>query len=89
MPIDGFSKVAGENHLYYFAYNSFGNNSEITDELYNFIGQIKRETGHDKINVVAISLGGTIANSLFDRYRSSIRASTAWCISSPRSTDRI
>ena len=45
-----------------------GNNSEITDELYNFIGQIKRETGHDKINVVAISLGGTIANSLFDRY---------------------
>jgi len=68
VPIDGFSKVAGENHLYYFAYNSFGNNSEITDELYNFIGQIKRETGHDKINVVAISLGGTIANSLFDRY---------------------
>lgn len=68
VPIDGFSKVAGEDHLYYFAYNSFGNNSEITDELYNFIGQIKRETGHDKINVVAISLGGTIANSLFDRY---------------------
>ena len=68
VPIDGFSKVAGEDHLYYFAYNSFGNNSEITDELYNFIGQIKRETGHNKINVVAISLGGTIANSLFDRY---------------------
>lgn len=30
VPIDGFSKVAGEDHLYYFAYNSFGNNSEIT-----------------------------------------------------------
>ena len=44
VPIDGFSKIAGEDHLYYFAYNSFGNNSEITDELYNFIGQIKRET---------------------------------------------
>ena len=29
---------------------------------------MKRETGHDKINIAAISLGGTIANSLFDRY---------------------
>lgn len=69
VPIDGFSKLAGEDHLYYFAYNSFGNNSDITDELYQFIGQVKRETGHEKVNIVAISLGGTIANSLFDRYK--------------------
>ncbi len=68
VPIDGFSEVAGEDHLYYYAYNSFGNNHDITDELYSFIQQVKRETGHDKVNIVAISLGGTIANSLFDRY---------------------
>lgn len=69
VPIDGFADVAGEDHLYYFAYNSFGNNSDITDELYQFIAQVKRETGHEKVNIVAISLGGTIANSLFDRYK--------------------
>ena len=68
MPLETLTKTAGEDHLYYFAYNSFGNNGEITDELYDFIAKVKRETGHDKINIAAISLGGTIANSLFDRY---------------------
>lgn len=68
VPLETLTKTAGEDHLYYFAYNSFGNNGEITDELYDFIAKVKRETGHDKINIAAISLGGTIANSLFDRY---------------------
>lgn len=70
IPIKGFSDIAGEDHLYFFAYNSFGNNISICDELYNFIQQVKEETGHDKVNLVPISLGGTIANGLLDYYPS-------------------
>ncbi len=64
--LDAYAQAAGEDHLYYFAYSSFGNNLEIAAELYAYIQQVKRETGHDKINLVPISLGGTIANALLE-----------------------
>ncbi len=66
VPISECGINIGEDHLYYFAYNSFGNNIAICDELYEFIQQVKRETGHDKVNIVPISLGGTIANGLLE-----------------------
>ncbi len=68
IPLNDYSEQAGEDHLYYFAYNSFGNNVEICAELTEFIEQVKKETGHDKVNLVPISLGGTIANGLFEYY---------------------
>lgn len=68
IPLQDFSKVAGEDHLYYFAYNSYGNNFDNTKALYEFIQQVKRETGHGKINIVPISLGSTIAVSLMELY---------------------
>jgi hypothetical protein len=64
--LDDYAQAAGEDHLYYFAYSSFGNNLEIASELYEYIQKVKRETGHDKINLVPISLGGTIANALLE-----------------------
>lgn len=68
MSLNYYTEVAGEDHLYYFAYDSFGNNLSITEELYVYIQQVKLETGHDKVNLVPVSLGGTIANSLFEFY---------------------
>ncbi len=67
--LDAYARTAGEDHLYYFAYSSFGNNLEIAEELYEYIQQVKRETGHDKINLVPISLGGTIANALLEFHK--------------------
>lgn len=68
MPLNSYTAVAGEDHMYYFAYDSLGNNLAITEELYDFIQHVKQETGHDKVNLVPISLGGTIADSLFEFY---------------------
>lgn len=66
IPLQDYSAVAGEDHLYFFAYNSFGNNMEIAEELYQMIQQVKRETGHDKVNIIPISLGSTVAVTLFE-----------------------
>ncbi len=66
IPVGGYSDVAGLDHLYFLSYNSFGNNHDIADELYELIQTAKRETGHDKVNLVAVSLGGTIANMLLE-----------------------
>ncbi len=68
IPLQAYSEIAGEDHLYYFAYNSFGNNLDIVNELYDFIQMVKAETGHDKVNIVPISMGGSIANGLLDYY---------------------
>ncbi|MBQ8782898.1 MAG: hypothetical protein IJZ57_03915 [Clostridia bacterium] len=68
IPIKDYADIAGEDHLYFFAYNSFGNNMSICAELYDFIQQVKEETGHEKVNIIPISLGGTIANGLLDYY---------------------
>jgi len=68
IPLQDYTKVAGEDHLYFFSFNSYGNNLDAAQELYNFIQQVKRETGHAKVNIVPISLGSTIANTLMDVY---------------------
>ena len=68
IPLQDFSQMAGEDHLYYFAYTSFGNNIDIVTELYNYIQMVKEETGHDKVNIVPISMGGSLANGLLDYF---------------------
>lgn len=68
VPLLDYAKQAGEDHLYYFAYNSFGNHLEIVNELYDFIQMVKKETGHDKVNIVPISMGGSVANGLLEYY---------------------
>ena len=68
VPLQAYAEQAGEDHLYYFAYNSFSNHLEIVNELYDFIQMVKRETGHDKVNIVPISMGGSVANGLLEYY---------------------
>lgn len=68
IPLQDYANQAGEDHLYFFSYNSFGNHLDIVAELYDFIQQVKAETGHDKVNIVPISMGGTVANGLLEYY---------------------
>ena len=69
IPLEDYSRIAGEDHLYFFTYESFDSVSALADELFAFIQKVKRETGHDKINLVPISQGASIANDLMARYR--------------------
>lgn len=57
-----------KDHLYYFTYNSFGNHIDLAKELYDYIQMVKKQTGHDKVNIVPISQGGTIASAMFEYY---------------------
>lgn len=55
-----------KDHLFYFTYNSFGNHIDLANELYDYIQMVKKQTGHDKINLVPISQGGTLASAMFE-----------------------
>lgn len=66
IPLNYFKGHIDEDHMYFFTYNSFGNMIKTVDELYALIQQVKQETGHDKVNIVPISQGGSIANGLLE-----------------------
>jgi len=68
LPIRGLSEHVGEENVYFFTYNSFGNHRDNVDELYEFIQFVRDRHGADRVNLVPISLGGTLFNGLVEYY---------------------
>ncbi len=68
IPLDNYVETAGLDHLYFFSYHSTGNMIDNVNELYELIQIAKEETGHDKVNLVPISQGGSLENALMQLY---------------------
>lgn len=68
VPMQKLTEVIGEENLYFFAFNSFGEPYKTARALDLYIQQVKEETGSDKVNLVAVSLGGALATAYFDAY---------------------
>lgn len=68
IPLDLYVDIAGLDHLYFFSYHSTGNMIDNVKELYELIQIAKEETGHDKVNLVPISQGGSVENALMQYY---------------------
>ncbi|MBQ6264398.1 MAG: hypothetical protein IJK60_03010 [Clostridia bacterium] len=68
IPLQEYSNVVGEDHLYYYSYESLGNINKIVDKLYELILKAAENSPTGKVNIIPISQGGTLANDLLDRY---------------------
>ncbi len=68
IPLQNYIDVAGEENLYFFSYASLGNMIATAEELYDFIKFVKEDSGSDKVNIVPISQGGSVANALMQIY---------------------
>lgn len=68
IPLQELGEIVGEDHLFFFAYHSFGQPYETAAQLNEYIQNVKKRTGHDKVNLVPVSLGGSIATAYFDAY---------------------
>lgn len=68
VPMQRLSKIIGEDKMYFFAYNSFGEPYETARMLNDFIQQIKKEHNCDKVNLVPVSMGGAVSIAYFDAY---------------------
>ena len=66
VPFELYPTDLPRDHLYYFAYNSFGNNIDLANELYDFIQLVKAQTGHSKVNLVPLSQGASIVSAMLD-----------------------
>ncbi len=66
IPFNMYHTDLPEDHTYYFCYNSFANHIDATEELYEYIEMVKEQTGHDKVNLVPLSQGATLASALLE-----------------------
>ena len=69
IPLNEMGELIGEDLMYYFAYDSFGNLEDTVGELYQLIQDLLDKHGTDKVNIIPISQGGTIMNSLVECYK--------------------
>ena len=69
VPLQMLSDRIGEENLFFFSYNSFGDTYEIAKELSDFIDMVKEKTGSDKVNLVPVSLGGALSTAYLQLFR--------------------
>lgn len=68
VPCEAMAKELGEENVWYFAYNPFGDTYELAAELDALIGEIKAARGAEKVNLLSVSLGGALTTAYFDAY---------------------
>ncbi len=67
-PVQEYFEIAGMDNLYVFNYVSTGNMIQTAQDLYDYIQFVKKDTGSDKVNIIPVSQGGSIANALMKLY---------------------
>lgn len=68
VPLRGVVEKLGESHVYYAAFHPYGRAYENAALLDEYIQRVKRETGHDKVNLLPVSLGATVTTAYFDAF---------------------
>ncbi len=69
LPVQGLADIIGEENMYYFGYDSFGNIKDETEKLHSYIHDVVLpQTGASQVKLCPISLGGTIAVSYLETY---------------------
>lgn len=58
----------GEENVFFFSYNPFGDPCEIAEELNDTVRKIKADRGCRQVNLLFASLGGVIADAYFDAF---------------------
>ncbi len=69
IPIKQLTELIGEDKVFYFGYDTFGNVSETAEILHNYINDIVLpETGAKQVTLCTISLGGSITVEHLNKY---------------------
>lgn len=68
IPLQNIEKEYGGDHIYLFTFNLVGDPMDSADELDEYIDMVKEQTGHDKVTLLPVSLGGTILTAYLDAY---------------------
>lgn len=68
LPLRSVAEVIGEENLFFFTFSLFGDAMESADNLDKYIDMVLEKTGAEKVNLLPISLGGTIFTAYAEKY---------------------
>lgn len=68
LPLRSVAEVIGEENLFFFTFSLFGDAMTSADNLDKYIDMVLEKTGAKKVNLLPISLGGTIFTSYAEKY---------------------
>ncbi|MBQ8209584.1 MAG: hypothetical protein IJZ35_03250 [Clostridia bacterium] len=58
----------GEDNIFCFSYDMFGDIYTVADELDKFIGTVKKSAASEKVDLLCVSLGGTVLKAYLDAH---------------------
>lgn len=70
IPMQKLTAEIGEDMVYFFTFNLFGNVMDSARELDEYIQFVKESTGKDKVTLMNVSLGGSVFTAYLDEYGS-------------------
>lgn len=68
VPMEPLVDEIGKDHVYFFTFNLVGDPMDSADDLDEYIDMVKEQTGHDKVTLLPVSLGGTILTAYLEKY---------------------
>lgn len=68
VPLSALADIIGEENLYFFAYDIFGKADENARLLREFISTVKEQRQCDKVDLIPVSMGATVAQMYFELY---------------------
>jgi len=68
VPAYGVMDVVGEDHMFFFAFNLVGEIWDNVDQLEAYIDYVRKLTGHKKVTLANLSLGGTLFTGYLEKY---------------------
>lgn len=68
VPFQDVAKEIGEENLYFFAYNSSGDVTQIAKDLNDYIEMVKEQTDSEEVSLAPISMGGTIVTAWLEMF---------------------
>ncbi len=66
MPLKEYGRFIGEDMLYVYTYNPFGEVMEQSAGLVDYVDMVLEQTGAEKVNIITMSMGTTVLDAFLD-----------------------
>lgn len=68
LPLKSVAEIIGEENLFFFTFSLFGDSMTSAENLDKYIDMVLEKTGADKVNLLPISLGGTVFTAFAEKF---------------------
>lgn len=76
IPLRAVSDIIGEENLFFFAFSLFGDPMSSAQKLDEYIDMVLEKTGAEKVNLLPISLGGTVFTAFCEQFTDTQKVNT-------------